>query len=113
ERKRSEDALRSSEAHLRLLIEQLPAVLYTVDASMRFTSSVGSGLARLGQRPNQNVGMSLHEYFQTRDESFLPIAAHRRAIAGESVTFHMDFAGGSYTCHAQPLRDVDNHPVGA
>jgi two-component system cell cycle sensor histidine kinase/response regulator CckA len=113
ERKRSEDALRSSEAHLRLLVEQLPAVLCTVDARMRFTSSVGSGLARLGQRPNQVVGMTLHEYFQTRDESFLPIAAHRRAMAGESVTFHLDIAGGSYTCHAEPLRGVDNRPVGA
>jgi PAS domain S-box-containing protein len=113
ERKRSEDALRSSEAHLRLLIEQLPAVLFTLDTNMRFTSSVGSGLARLGQRPNQVVGMSLHEYFQTRDESFLPIAAHRRAVAGESATFHLDWAGGSYTCHAEPLRDVDNRPVGA
>lgn len=113
ERKRSEDALRSSEAHLRLLIEQLPAVLCTVDAGMRFTSSVGSGLVRLGQRPNQVVGMSLFEYFQTRDESFLPIAAHRRAMAGESVRFHMEFAGGAYTCHAEPLRDVDSRPIGA
>jgi PAS domain S-box-containing protein len=113
ERKRSEDALRSSEAHLRLLIEQLPAVLCTVDGNMRFTSSVGSGLARLGLRPNQVVGMSLYEYFQTRDESLPPIAAHRRAMAGESVTFHMEVAGGSYTCHAEPLRDVNNRPVGA
>jgi len=112
-RKRSEDALRSSEAHLRLLIEQLPAVLCTVDANMRFTSSVGSGLARLGQRPNQVVGMSLYEYFQTDDDTFLPIAAHHRAMAGESVTFHMDFGAGSYTCHAEPLRGGNNHTVGA
>ena len=113
ERKRSEDALRSGEAHLRLLIEQLPAVLCTVDADMKFTSSVGSGLARLGQHPDQVVGMSVQEYFQASDEESPPVASIRRAMAGESATFQMDFSGGIYTCHAEPLRDTDSRPAGA
>src|ERR1019366_7628580 len=55
ERKRSEERARESEARLRVLIEQLPAVLWTVDKNLRFTSALGAGLARLGLKPNQIV----------------------------------------------------------
>jgi len=105
ERKRAEAKLRESEARLRVLVEQLPAVLWTVDKDLRFTSAQGAGLARLSLKPNQIVGMSLLDYFETRDFTFLPIAAHRRAVAGEPVTFHVEWKGGSYACHVEALRD--------
>ena len=92
---REENELRESEARLRVLIEQLPAVLWTVDKNLRFTSAVGAGLARLGLKPNQIVGMSLSEYFETTDQSFTPIAAHLRAIGGEPVTFPVEWKNGS------------------
>ncbi len=107
DRKRADARVRESEARLRVLVEQLPAVLWTVDKDLRFTSCVGAGLTRLGLKPNQVVGMSLFEYFETPDQTFLPIAAHRRAVAGEPVTFHVEWKGGSYACHAEPLRDAE------
>jgi two-component system cell cycle sensor histidine kinase/response regulator CckA len=113
ERKRSEERARESEARLRLLIEQLPAVLWTVDRNLRFTSAVGSGLARLGLKPNQIVGMSLSDYFETRDQSFTPIAAHLRAVAGDPVTFPVEWKKGSYACHVEPLRDSAGGVQGA
>jgi two-component system, cell cycle sensor histidine kinase and response regulator CckA len=113
ERKRAEERARESEARLRVLIEQLPAVLWTVDRNLRFTSAVGSGLARLGLKPNQIVGLSLSEYFETRDQSFTPIAAHLRAIAGEPVTFPVEWKKGSYACHVEPLRDSAGGVQGA
>lgn len=112
ERKRAETALRQSEARLRVLVEQLPAVLWTTDTELRFTSSVGAGLLRLGLKPQEVVGKSLYEYFQTDDRSFMPIAAHRRALSGESVTFHVEWGNGSYACHAEPLRDGNGVVVG-
>jgi len=113
ERKRAEEKLRESDARSRVLIEQLPAVLWTVDNNLRFTSAVGAGLARLGLEPNEIVGMSLSEYFETTDQTFPPIAAHRRAAAGEPATFHVEWKDGSYACHVEPLRDAVGDVHGA
>jgi PAS domain S-box-containing protein len=113
ERKRGEERVRQSEARLRVLIEQLPAVLWTVDSNLRFTSAVGAGLTRLGLKPDQVVGMSLTDYFDTSDPTFVPIAAHRRAVAGEAVTFPVEWKDGSYACHVEPLRDGDGIVHGA
>jgi two-component system, cell cycle sensor histidine kinase and response regulator CckA len=113
ERKRAEEKIRESEARLRVLVEQLPAVLWTVGKDLRFTSALGAGLARLGLKPNQIVGVSLMEYFETNDQTFLPIAAHRRATRGEPVTFHVEWKGGSYTCHVEPLRTAEGELQGA
>jgi len=113
DRKRAEARIRESEARLRVLVEQLPAVLWTVDKDLRFTSCVGAGLARLGLTPNEVNGVSLFEYFDTSDQTFLPIASHRRAVAGEPVTFHVEWKDGSYACHVEPLRDASGEVQGA
>lgn len=104
ERTRSEERLHSSDARLRVLIEQLPAVLWTADRDMRFTSALGAGLARLGLKPNELVGIKLADYLQTSDGTYPAVAAHRRALNGEPVTFHLEWKSGSYACHAEPLR---------
>src|SRR5208282_6390159 len=113
ERKRADERVRESEARLRVLVEQLPAVLWTVDKKLRFTSAQGAGLARLGLKPNQIVGMPLNEYFETTDQTFMPISAHRRAIAGEPVTFSVEWKDGSYACHVEPLRGAGGEVQGA
>ncbi len=113
ERKRAEEKIRESEARLRVLVEQLPAGLWTVDKNLSFTSAVGAGLAKLGLKRDSVAGISLQEYFGTTEPGFLPIAAHRRAVAGEATTFHAEWKGGSYTCHVEPLRNKDGEIQGA
>jgi PAS domain S-box-containing protein len=100
--RRSAEALRESEARLRMAVEQLPAVLWTTDEALRFTSSVGAGLAALGLRPNQVVGMSVGEYVGG-DRKVL--RAHRRALAGESVSFDYSQEGRTFVMRVEPLRD--------
>ncbi|MGC1936617.1 MAG: ATP-binding protein, partial [Candidatus Acidiferrales bacterium] len=87
-------------------------VLWTTDRDLRFTSSVGAGLMRLGLKPQEVVGKTLYEFFRTDDRTLLPIAAHRRALNGESVTFHVEWGGGSYACHAEPLRNGQGEVLG-
>jgi PAS domain S-box-containing protein len=113
ERKEAEDALRDSEARLRLIMQQMPAVLWTVDRNLRFTSSDGRGLGRLGHRPGEMVGVSLQEYFRTDDPDALPIRAHRRALEGESMSYQIDWAGCSFDTHVEPLRDGEGRIIGA
>jgi PAS domain S-box-containing protein len=107
-----DEELRRNEARLRVMLEQLPAVVWTTDRHQRFTSSVGVGLAGLGLKPNEAVGQSLFEYFGTEDEEFPPIAANRRALAGESVAYELEWAGQSYHSLVEPLRDVRGDVVG-
>ncbi len=113
ERKQAEDKLRASEARLRVLVEQLPAVLWTVDKNLIFTSVVGAGLKRLGLKPNQLVGKSLNDYFETPDRTFLPIAAHLKAVCGDPTTFHVEWKDASYACHVEPLRNAEGEAEGA
>jgi PAS domain S-box-containing protein len=113
ERKRHEVALRESEARLRVLIEQLPAILWTIDKNLRFTSAMGAGLTRVGLHANEIVGKTLSDFFETSDANFLPITSHRRAVMGEPNTFHMEWRNGSYACHAEPLRNENGRCEGA
>ncbi len=103
----ADEALREREAGLRLLVEQMPAVLWSTDTDLRFTSSVGGGLAALNLRPNQVLGMSLYEYFQTRDPQFPPIAAHQRALQGEPGSYEVEWMGRTFGTHVEPLRDSE------
>src|SRR5271168_1617642 len=57
--------------------------------------------------------MSLLEYFDSSDQSFTPIAAHRSSDLGDPTTFHVEWKGGSYACHVEPLRDAGGQLQGA
>ncbi len=91
---------------LGLLVEQMPAVLWSVDRQLRFTSSRGAGLAPIGLSPDEVVGQNLYEFFRTLDLDYPPIAAHRRALAGESITYELDWAGRTFESHLEPFRDA-------
>jgi two-component system, cell cycle sensor histidine kinase and response regulator CckA len=105
ERRQALDALADREHRLRLLVSQVPAVLWTTDTNLIFTSSVGSGLAGLGLEPDQVVGADLFTYFATGDPDFEPIAAHRQALEGHSRRYESQFNGRTFQVSVEPLRD--------
>lgn len=111
--KQAEVALRESLARQWLLLEQLPEILWTIDTDFRFTLSLGAGLARLNLRPNEVVGQTLFEYYQTTDEDFPPIAAHLQAIEGEAVTYESVWKGHTYHSHVEPLLNDEGDIIGA
>jgi PAS domain S-box-containing protein len=112
ERKRAEAALRNEEKRLLQLVEQIPAVLWTTDTELTFTLSVGAGLAGLGLTPNQVVGMTLFEFFQTQDPEYLPIQASRRALNGESVSYETGWKDRVFQSYVEPLRDPAGRIIG-
>ncbi len=104
-----ERSLREREARLRLLEKNIPIVLWSTDRDLRFTWSSGSGLAALGLQKNDVVGRDLFEFFGTDDPDFPPIAAHRRALAGESVDFDLVWEGREFRCSVEPGLDEEGN----
>jgi PAS domain S-box-containing protein len=90
---------------LQLLLRQLPVATWTIDRDLRLIAAAGSALQRLGIVPEDALGHSLPEYFQTDDPEFLPLAGHRGALAGVVQDFEIDWRGGSFVVHIEPLRD--------
>jgi PAS domain S-box-containing protein len=110
--RRSAEVVRESEGRLRLLMGQMPAILWTTDRNLHFTSSVGAALAHLRLDPNQVNGQSLYEYFGTGDPGELPIAMHLRALAGESVSYAMEWQDRAFHAHVEPLFDGSRTIIG-
>ncbi len=98
---------------LRTLLDQMPGFLWTVDRELRFTSSLGAALRALGLQPNQVVGMTLFEYFDSDDPDLLPIAAHRRALEGKESEYEFSWGDRKYRCHVEPFRDESGAVSGA
>ncbi len=99
-------------ANLRWLVDQVPAVMWTMDADLRFTSSHGAGLVFLGLAPGEAVGKTIYEFFKTDDRSFPPIAEHLRALAGEIVTYDSRWQDHIYRNRLESLRDAHGRIVG-
>jgi len=112
ERKRSEELLREREATLRVLVEQMPAILWSTDTELRYTSSVGAGLYRLNLRANELVGLTVFDHFRSSNSDFASIDAHRRALQGESLTFEVVWSGRTFEAHVEPLRNKEGRITG-
>jgi diguanylate cyclase (GGDEF)-like protein len=94
------------DTQLRLLMEQLPAIVWSTDLRLHVVSSLGGGLKALHLSPHPLAEASLSEYFQVdpRDDR-IPLA-HRRALAGETVEFQLEWRGRYFEAHLEPLRDA-------
>jgi diguanylate cyclase (GGDEF)-like protein len=94
------------DARFRLLMEQLPAIVWTTDRTMVVTSSLGGGLRGIRLMPHPLEEASLAAYFELHpDDDHIP-AAHRRALAGETVEFQLEWRGRHFEAHLEPLRDA-------
>lgn len=112
ERKQAEEDLRDREQRLRILIEQMPAVLWTTDPELRFTSSTGAGLARLGLERNEVVGMGMSKFLKVVDDSEPVLDAHRRALEGAPGSAYAQVGDAAFEAHVEPLRDESGRVVG-
>jgi len=97
---------------LSMMMDKMPAVLWTTDTELRFTSGMGAGLETLGLRAHEMEGKSLFEYFHTDDPEFISIAAHRKALTGQSVTHEIEWQKHVFDSHVQPLKGSDGQLLG-
>lgn len=113
ERLQAEAAMRRNDVQNRLL-DRIPAILWTTDRGMRFTSSVGHGLSRLGLQAREvsQLGTSLYSFFHTEDPDHPVIAAHRRALSGERATYDATWHDRVFQSTVEPLLAEDGAVIG-
>jgi diguanylate cyclase (GGDEF)-like protein/PAS domain S-box-containing protein len=113
ERKKAEVLSRESERRLRLLLTQLPAVLWTADRDLRITSISGAALADRGLREEELVGRPYDSLIVEPHQKDMCIAALRRALEGEAVRYETHEHGRWMQNDVEPLRDTDGEVIGA
>lgn len=99
DRKRAEILLRDSERRLRLLLEQVPALIWSVDLDMQFTSFVGTAPAARGFTQEELGEEHLEQI--------------RRVFGGDSQRFESYYSGRWMQHHVEPLRATNGSIIGA
>ncbi|MDQ2818753.1 MAG: GGDEF domain-containing protein [Candidatus Eremiobacteraeota bacterium] len=92
---------------LRSVVIQMPAVLWTVDTDLRFTSCTGEAVEAIGLKPKDIVGLSIAEFFGNRDPRYYRAVAHKRALGGETVSYDSEYGGHFFRSNLKPLCDRD------
>jgi diguanylate cyclase (GGDEF)-like protein/PAS domain S-box-containing protein len=88
------------DVRLRLLIEPVPAIVWTTDRELRFTSGLGGESASFGLRATP--GTTLFDHYGDRHPD--AIRAHQLALGGESVSFEELWEGRTFQTRVEPLR---------
>ncbi|MCA9136888.1 MAG: PAS domain S-box protein [Planctomycetales bacterium] len=112
ERVEIEKARRESETRLRILTEQMPAILWTTDHDLRVTHVTGAGLSRINVSANEIQGQLLADFLGTNDVNFRPISSHLRALNGISGASEIQWSGRTFHVYVEPLRDGTDQIIG-
>lgn len=112
EKRQKEKELEKNTASLRLIAEKIPAVLWMVDTDLMFVSSQGSALKQMDLKQNQVVGMTLFDFFRTKNKDYPPIQAHLQALKGRSEQFKLEWKDETFDAQVEPLRDAENKIIG-
>src|SRR6266849_10549633 len=97
---------------LRLLVEKIPAVLWTTDTNLRLTSVAGAALAAMNIRPEDYLGVSLIDLSAHLGPHATALVAHRRALDGNGSTFDIEISGRDLQAHVEPLCGPEGNIVG-
>ncbi|HVR40443.1 MAG TPA: PAS domain S-box protein [Thermoanaerobaculia bacterium] len=108
-RRAAERELASQELRLRLLVEQLPAILWSVDRNLVVTALQGAAVPSIGRVPEETIGRNLLE-LRVHQQG---IDAMHLALEGNETEYRYEQNGRTFDTRVQPLRDPDGDIVGA
>ena len=111
----SETALRESEARLRLLASEVPAILWHVDKDLRILSIEGSAAAALAVPASELIGRPIGEYYLSIAgyDGTTALAAHHAALKGRSSTCRIVSGDKIFQFRVEPLMDASGTIDGA
>lgn len=98
--------------HLRLVLQQMPAVLWTMDLNLRITSHWGAGFGPSNVKARELVGRTLYDFLKCQDPHAAPIAQHAEALRGVSSYFEYRHGNRHFSVHLSPLRTASGEITG-
>jgi len=101
--KRAVQGQQDQEAQRRLLLEQLPALLWVADTNLTITFVQGRILSTLGLAPEGIVGTTVPEYFPLEPKS-VPFTTHLRALQGDPGSYVAIFKERTLRAYVEPMR---------
>lgn len=101
-----------AEKQLRLLVEQMPVMLWTTDQRMRITSNWGSGLALSRLRPGELVGKPVSDLLDCREPGAVAILRHFDALNGLASRFEYKRGERVLEIQLEPLRSAEGEIAG-
>lgn len=113
ERKVAEMKSREQERRLRLLLSQIPAVLFTVDLDRRITSVAGAALSERHLSEEQLIGASFEALLAEHDQRAAGVEAIERVLGGEAISYETRLQNRWLQNDLEPLRDASGNVVGA
>ncbi len=101
-----------AEKQLRLLVEQMPVMLWTTDRHLRITSNWGSGfrLSKIG--PGKLVGRTVPEFLRCGEAGAGPVLRHYEALQGKTSRFEYKRGERVLDIQLEPLRSPEGEAIG-
>jgi PAS domain-containing protein len=100
--------------HMGMMTDQIPAAVWSVDLDLRFTSAFGASTTTINMDPNQVLGRTLFDYFRTQAIEYAPLAAHVRAMHGETPgPMRWQVGPRTFEVHIESLRNDQRTVIGA
>ena len=102
----------TAEAHLRLLMEQMPVVFWTADLRLRITSHWGSGFRGLRAFRGNVPGQTVHDYLHCPRDQETPVKPHLDALNGVSSRFEYRRRKRVFDMSIEPMRNTSGAVIG-
>jgi GGDEF domain-containing protein/PAS domain-containing protein len=101
-----------AEAHLCLLVEQIPLFFWTTDSRLHITSHWGRTASLLRSFPRYPVGQTIHQYLRCQEDSEPPVKQHILALRG--IPSRLEYASRNriYDLGIGPYRDPQGLVIG-
>jgi two-component system, cell cycle sensor histidine kinase and response regulator CckA len=101
--------VRRAEEATRMILEQLPTIVWTTDDELTFTSIGGGGVAELTPTSRARLRERIGDLVEG---SHPATAAHRQALQGSSAMYEFEHDGQFFEARVDPKRDSKGNIVG-
>ena len=88
-----------------LLVDQLPAIIWTTDKELQITSCGGASFIPCDRGAEEFIGMTLNDYFGAGNTAVLYIPEYHQVLRGASLAFDAYHNGRALTVKVRPLLD--------